>query len=333
MLSKLTETDRRAGGQADGAHALVHAGESGRPVALDLERIDVLLLEDDAGYSQLVREFLRSCETTQFAVTGVSQLSEGLALLSDRPVDVVLLDLGLPDSGGLRTLERMRAQAANVAVVVLTGAADERLALEALHHGAQDYLIKTETDGERLVRSILYAIERQRLLDTLESLSLLDQLTGLYNRRGFFTLAERHLAHCRRQRKPVVLMLADLDNLKDVNDRHGHQEGDRVIAFAGQCLKRVSRKADVVGRIGGDEFAALLADAGRSSTSKVQARLQEGFRVYNRRSSRPYRIAMSVGVACQDANGGQSLEGLMAEADTQMYRHKRRNRASAAARR
>jgi PleD family two-component response regulator len=161
------------------------------------QHLHVLLIEDDSSYAMLVRQLLLSHgrSAPRVTLTTVEQLSDGLTRLSDRNgIDIVLLDLGLPDSGGLQTLARVRHQAPGVPVVVLTGAADERLALDALQRGAQDYLIKTDTDGEKLVRSIRYAIERQRLLETLANLSLVDDLTGLYNRRGFFILAARQFA-------------------------------------------------------------------------------------------------------------------------------------------
>ena len=293
--------------------------------------VRVLLIEDDEAYSALVRTLLEGSEArvsrTGFALTSVSRLKEGLTRLSERPVDVVLLDLGLPDSTGLQTLETVRQQAHDLAIVVLTGAADERMALEALHRGAQDYLIKTATDGSVLGRAVRYAIERQKLLGAIEKLSLLDHDTGLYNRRGFFTLAERQVALCRRQRRPLTLLLADLDGLKHINDRYGHQEGDRVIALIGAYLKAVSRKADVVARLGGDEFAVLLGDGDETSASALQARLQHRLRRYNRQGSLPYRITLSMGVACRSVEGDRPLERVMADADAEMYRHKQRARS------
>jgi len=310
------------------------ASAAGQPPVGGLpQNLRVLLIEDDPGYAMLVRQLLLANEgrpSGRVQLTSVEQLSNGLARLADRnALDVVLLDLGLPDSDGLKTLARVRQQAPGVPVVVLTGAADERLALEALQRGAQDYLIKTDTDGEKLRRSVRYAIERQRLLETLENLSLVDDLTGLYNRRGFFLLAARQFASGRRRSSELVLVLADVDGLKQINDRYGHLEGDRVLVTVSEYLKRVCREEDIVARLGGDEFAVLLSESSVESARRVTARLQQQLARYNRRRLSRGRVSVSVGLAGSGPKARRSLQRLLAEADADMYRQKKNGRPRA----
>jgi PAS domain S-box-containing protein len=124
--------------------------------------IRILLVEDNAGEAVLLRAALAESAHFHFELTQVKRLEAALARLDEPNIDIVLLDLGLPDSQGLGTLERMQRQAGNAPIVVMTGLADEAMALKALQQGAQDYLLKGEIDGRTLVRAIRYAIERKR---------------------------------------------------------------------------------------------------------------------------------------------------------------------------
>jgi PAS domain S-box-containing protein len=128
--------------------------------------VTVLLVEDNPGDARLLREALRE-GGRDFAITHVARLDEGLRTLQQDQVDVVFLDLSLPDSQGLETFQRLHAGAPHVPVVVLSGTSNEMLAIEAVQSGAQDYLVKGQADGAGLVRSMLYAVERQRSEDAL----------------------------------------------------------------------------------------------------------------------------------------------------------------------
>ena len=128
----------------------------------------MLLIEDNPGDVRLIREMLAEAATADIGIESAESLSAGLDLLTAGGFDVVLLDLGLPDSQGLATLGRLYARVPDIAIVVLTGHGDEAVAIEAVKQGAQDYLVKGEVDEKLLVRSIHYAVERRRLLAELE---------------------------------------------------------------------------------------------------------------------------------------------------------------------
>ena len=155
--------------------------------------IEILLVEDNPRDTRLIREMLAEVRDTQLDLVCVERLSEGLERLSAGGIDVVLLDLSLLDSQGLNTFTKVFAQFPEVPIVVLTSLDDETLTVKIMQGGAQDYLVKGQVDSNLLVRSIRYAIERQRILAELRALSLTDELTGLYNRRGFLILAQQQL--------------------------------------------------------------------------------------------------------------------------------------------
>ena len=286
----------------------------------------ILLVEDDAAYLRLAELMLadaaRVAEADYRVVTAM-RLSAGLARLGQGGIDLVLLDLSLSDSQGIATVLAVRAEAPDVPIVVVTSTADERLAAQSLQSGAQDYLIKDEIDPRMLARSIRYAIDRHQLQRELLNLSLTDELTGLNNRRGFFTLAERQLKLSRRRGQGLVVVLADLDGLKQINDKFGHAEGDRALIATAQVLLATFRDVDIVARLGGDEFSVVVVDADESLEEALRARLLRQIEARNTREDASYTLSLSVGTARQTARKPRTMDELLARADEALYKVKR----------
>jgi len=174
-----------------------------------------------------------------------------------------------------------------------------------------------------LIFQIQDITERKRAEAAIQTLSLADELTGLYNRRGFLTFSSQHLNSLLRSNKDVVVVYADLDGLKIINDSFGHKEGDRALIKTAELLKETFRSSDVLGRLGGDEFTVLAAVEPEGGVRKVISRLQQRFDDYNALKMVPYKLSISIGVAERDADGTQSMEDLMALADLAMYENKR----------
>ena len=296
--------------------------------------LTILLVEDDAAYLRLAELMLadaaRIAEADYRVVTAM-RLSAGLARLGQGGVDLVLLDLSLPDSQGIATVLAVRAEAPDVPIVVVTSTADERLAAQSLQSGAQDYLIKDEVDPRMLARSIRYAIDRHQLQRELVNLSLTDELTGLNNRRGLFTLAERQLKLSRRRGQGLVVVLADLDGLKQINDKFGHAEGDKALIATAQVLLATFRDVDIIARLGGDEFAVVVVDADENLEEALRARLLRQIEARNAREDASYTLSLSVGTARQTVRKPRTMDELLARADEALYKVKRASGASRAA--
>jgi diguanylate cyclase (GGDEF)-like protein/PAS domain S-box-containing protein len=366
-------------------------------------------------------------------------------------MDLVLLDLGLPDSQGLDTVTQVSRERPALPIIVLTGRDDDVLARSALTAGAQDYLVKGAIDPGMLMRSIHYAYERkrtevalreaneftnqivlsvhegivvydrdlrcqvwnpymetltglpasqvvgrgpmdvyplsreagvddalQRALggevvslpdiphhapksgregwaaatfgplrdvsgaiigvigslqditlrkeaeDFLRSLSTRDELTGLHNRRGFLTLGPQYLKMADRNRRAALLLFADLDGLKAINDTLGHGAGDQALRDIAAIFQRTFRASDILARFGGDEFAVIAMETALTSAAKVKARLQRNLRAHNAGISPP--LSLSLGIARYDQERQCSLEELLAQADAEMYEEKREKR-------
>ncbi|HXW07545.1 MAG TPA: sensor domain-containing diguanylate cyclase [Vicinamibacterales bacterium] len=184
--------------------------------------------------------------------------------------------------------------------------------------------VRTVYDGGPAVMGTVIDITAQRrLADALRTLTLVDDLTGVYNRRGFSVLAERHLLLARRRRCQLLLVFADVDDLKQINDTYGHAAGDRVLMDAAAVLRTTYRSADIIARLGGDEFTAFPLEADVESADALVARLHRSVEQHNALTDRPYVLSLSVGVARFDPERLQTIEQLLAEADGQMYQRKR----------
>jgi two-component system cell cycle response regulator len=291
-------------------------------------RYKILLIEDNPADIRIIQELVAEVKSSNLDLVFADRLSDGLDRIKTDDIDAILLDLSLPDSQGLKTFSLLRARAQNIPILLLTGLPDEELAIQAVREGAQDYLVKDQVDGNLLVRAVKYAIERQRLVAQLENakeeahrLTLLDDLTGLYNRRGFFTLSEQQWKLADRQNKKLVLLYCDLDNLKSINDNYGHRMGDQALITVANLLKSTFRESDIIARMGGDEFAILAIEAdanGDRMINRLNFKLREACE-----SQDPHLpLSLSSGYAHYDPEHPKSIEDVLGEADSRMYEKK-----------
>lgn len=181
--------------------------------------------------------------------------------------------------------------------------------------------------SDLLTRTARQAVQLHVLQEQLRNQALMDDLTGLHNRRGFFALAGQQMKYARRNRQHALLFFGDIDGLKQINDRFGHAEGDAAIRRMARVLERTFRDSDIVARLGGDEFAILAIEAGADSQEDIQRRLDENMRAETKRDPR-YSLSISVGVARFDPLRPLTLHELLNSADRAMYAAKRARAAA-----
>ena len=455
-----------------------------------MDSLRVLIIEDNLGDVRLLwDELVAPRGTGRLERVWAKSLGEALDLLQAGSFDAVVLDLGLPDSSGLDTLNMVQTQAPGVPVVVVTGLDDEALALQALQAGAQDYLVKGSASGKMVGRAVRYAVERKRtelvlarraselqalyetsleinaqvnlpsllqsvveraarlvdaplgglymlrpdhetlrmdyiynlppefvgttlalgegaagrvavsgvpftvdnyqewegripafaelsiqrtlcvpvktggevigvinvadnhrtetfspeairlvslfadqaaiaiqnarLYEQVQRLATIDALTGLYNRRGFFQLAERIFQLAHRSTNELVMIFIDIDHMKQINDQLGHSAGDQALVDAAGVLRSTFRVTDVLARVGGDEFAVLAYPSAEIHTGQLLKRLQVEIARFNTWAQRPFVLSLSAGCASWAPGRDETLDNLMARADEAMYAVKR----------
>jgi len=289
------------------------------------DRLRVLLVDDDEEDHLIARDLLDQALDGRFTLDWVAAYAAGRDQLLQGVYDVCLLDHHLGAGTGLELLREIVAQGCRTPVLLPTGQGDRDTDLAAMRSGAADYLVKGELTAPILERAIRYARERQRLLEQIRTLSLVDELTGLYNRRGFFTMAEPQVKLTRRARRRLLLLFADLDGMKQINDRYGHKAGDEALAATAALLRQTFRGTDVIARFGGDEFVVLAPGADANVAAMLLDRLHASVAAHNAAQTCDevaLPIALSAGFVCVDPGDGRTLDAWLAEADAAMYEQK-----------
>lgn len=292
--------------------------------------IQLLLVEDDAAYARVLSVRFSRMTDLLFEMTEAHSLKEAFGVLQRKRVDLILLDLTLPDSRGFDTFRLFSLEYPEIPVVVLSGFDDEALALECVRNGAQDYQVKGRFDFQALARFLRFAIERHRQQQRFKELSITDDLTGLYNRRGFFELGSHQLKIAERAEREMLLFYFDLDGFKSINDRFGHAEGDAALIRMAAVLKETFRSSDILARLGGDEFAVLALEASAEHIPLLTERLQDKLKGSNDKTLKPYALSFSVGATCFYPKQATRLENLLEEADRKLYEHKKQRNVNSA---
>lgn len=291
---------------------------------MTVDQLSVLLVEDNQDYAWMLRLVLTELDHGAYSLINVAVLDEAIKIIQseDQMVDIILLDLSLPDSHGYETFRTLQSIATDIPIIVMAGLDDKQLALKAVRDGAQDFLVKADTDVTHLLRAIDYAIERHRITVELKRLSFIDELTGLLNRRGFLNMAEQHLKIADRANREMILFFADMDGLKQINDTFGHQYGDNALRAMASILEETFRSSDLIARLGGDEFTVLAIDAPKQNADQILIRLQHNIDTHNQ-NSQTYQLSLSIGVARFHPNEDIDLDKMLAHADSELYQHKR----------
>jgi len=168
------------------------------------------------------------------------------------------------------------------------------------------------------------AIERKRVEEELKRLAHYDTLTGAYNRGYGLELLQRQLKLSKRDKSPLLLAYCDLDNLKDINDEFGHEEGDRVIVQVAKLFKSILREVDIITRMGGDEFLVIFLDSSLNEVLIIRERLSKELARLNQISKKPYKIGFDIGFSYYDPANPQPIDELIRIADQMMYEEKKR---------
>jgi two-component system, cell cycle response regulator len=301
----------------------LHAGE---------RQISVLVADDSAVSRKLVEQTLSEKRySLVFAKSGL----ETVDLFAKHHPALVIVDWIMPDLTGIEICKHIRkeTQASYTYIILLTGKSEKESVVEGLAAGADDYLTKPFHPEELIARVGvgLRIIELQREIEVknamLQELALSDPLTSLPNRRAIQEWAERQLSGAARYGFSFWVGLADLDHFKTVNDTHGHDAGDTVLKAFSQILKAKSRRSDICGRIGGEEFLFILTHATKEDAKRViesvRTELEATKFNFNGNS---LSVTASFGLVGFAGTRAPEFSRLVAQADLALYRAKRLGR-------
>ena len=327
--------------------------------------LNTLLIEDNLGDAYIIKQLLKFASSLNFHVTHCSRLSLGIEQLNEKQFDVILLDLGLPDSQGFETISQMIEITHNIPIIVLTTENDEDFSLEVVQKGAQDYLVKNEISTEILTRAIRYSLERIHLVQKLQQreqelsnfnqklanevltrtyelkkqneelqhllkISNTDSLTGIPNRYCWETVLKRDWKKSTRTSQSISLIMIDIDFFKLFNDTYGHLQGDICLKKVGQEIKKnLRRSTDLVARYGGEEFVVLLPNTDKSGAMFVAESIRievNGLKIIHGASIVDKYITISLGVTTTIPTISSHSNEFISKADQALYSAKKEGR-------
>ncbi|HJP90944.1 MAG TPA: diguanylate cyclase [Pyrinomonadaceae bacterium] len=303
----------------------------------------ILVAEDDAVSCRVLTANLKSWGHEVVVTNNGSDALQALQR-AGAPL-LAILDWIMPDLDGVEVCRRLRSEDTerSVYIILLTSLNRKENLIEGLEAGADDYLTKPfdrnelrmrVQAGARIVQLQSSLRERVRELElaqeALRNLSLTDDMTGLYNHRGFFNLAEHQLKMNHRSKTTSLLIFADMDGLKEINDTRGHQAGSNAIAAVADILRRTFRNCDIIARLGGDEFAILAPNVDIADAGKIIERLNSNLQLYNDERHHDFQLALSVGAVEIDPMSEVDIREQMGRADEAMYREKGHKKAQKA---
>ena len=274
----------------------------------------VLIVDDDKNLLKFIRAALESegyqCETAMNPLSALELVGKG-------SFDIMITDIILPEMNGLELTKKAKKMKPHMAIIIATGYIDAFSYDKAIEAGASDFLKKPFT-----VKELAARVKHVRIMEEMRNLALRDELTGLYNRRGFFTLIEHQLKLAKRKKTGMFLLYADLDDLKLINDTWGHREGDVALSETAKILRKNYRESDIIARIGGDEFVVFPAGTSDDDSEKILDRLHNAFLHHCAHSNLAYKLSISAGMSFYNPESPCSIDELLALGDKSMYERK-----------
>lgn len=299
------------------------------PVAHEFK---ILVADDSRIYRKLVQDTLSE---KQYALLFAKSGSEAIDLFSEHQPSLVITDWMMPDLSGIELCQRIRnhSRQAYTYIIILTGITEKDKLVKGLAAGADDYLTKPFHSDELLARvgvghrivELHRQLEAKNLL--LEELALTDSLTGLPNRRAIEEWAGRQLSGAARYGFRFLVVVADLDHFKTVNDTHGHNAGDTVLKRFSEILKANSRRSDICGRIGGEEFLFILTHTTQENARVVIERIRGELEATKFDfGGSILTVTASFGLAGFEGTQAPDFNRLVSQADAALYAAKRSGR-------
>jgi len=293
------------------------------------EQAEILIVDDDPNYRETVADLL---EDEGYRVTKVETGTASIEEVKKKFFDVVLADFKLADITGLELSKKIKMIDRDTYIILVTGHASLETALKAiemreeiygyvLKGGGRDprqlkWTIKTALREQKLARDKVKAEdELRRANKRLEELSITDDLTGIYNRRHFYEKLSQEIARADRHKRPLSLLMFDVDHFKSYNDTHGHLAGNRILERVGRIVSEEIREVDWAFRYGGDEFTIVLPETSKENAVVVAERIRKAFE-----KCKFDKTTLSIGIAQYDLKS--DLDTLIKHADETMYKAK-----------
>lgn len=290
----------------------------------------ILVVDDNKWNVKLLQQILQDEQYEVYILESGSDVLEKSKFIKP---DAILLDIMMPGIDGFEVCRLLKEEpeTKDIPVIMVTAKTDGQDLKKAFNLGAFDY-IKKPIDELEVISRLNSAISFREQQRKLEKMAMKDGLTGLYNHRLILELFEKEYNKAKRNDKNIAFIMLDIDYFKNVNDSYGHRVGDEVLKGIANTIQKNSRKSDIVGRYGGEEFCAILPDISIDQANSVCERIRK---VVERNTfkigSNNINVTISIGICFKYSANNTNCEEMIIHADNALYRAKNtgRNRIEA----
>ena len=291
----------------------------------NIKNIKVLLIEDNNDDIQAITSFLDQSERLNADIKTVDSIKKANTVMFYDKMDIIIVDINIQGMKFEELIESIDRNNLSIPHVVITDERDEDLGIEAVKKGAQDYLVRSELSERILRRALIYSLERHEILESLYKTTIVDDLTGLYNRRGLYTLGNQQVELAKRHNDDIFIFFLDLDGMKEINDSLGHDFGDKALIDTSKIMHKSFRTTDILSRVGGDEFVVVAVKAQFEFIPIIIQRVKDFVKEQNS-SEEKFKISISIGVSKVDLDAESPLDEAIRDADKKMYDSKIKNK-------
>ena len=290
--------------------------------------LTVLVIEDHPDQRELLMIVLQK---EGYRVIAAANGVEALEKLEKEPVQIVLSDIMMPKMNGFELINKIRSNPAfkNIYLILITARIQEGDRVRGLDLGADDYITKPFSFSELLAR-VRVGSRVVQYQQHLEYQTLIDALTGLFNRRAFEKKIEEEFERAKRYHHPLSLLIADIDNFKTINDTYGHHAGDQVLKGIAEALRDKSRRSDFASRYGGEEFVLILPETDLENALQAAKKMVAEIKGQSFGTpTRSFSLTISVGISSTSNKDYSEWEEMLQDADQALYlaKNKGKNRA------
>lgn len=290
--------------------------------------LKILLLEDGCKGARFLQKAIGKGSSFDCDLVQLSNLEEALQPAGDDRSPLILLRSGESQAQFSAYLKKVQEIASSIPILVLPES-QNGLFPQGFDSGTGKNGDTLRLNLKKLTRFLRCGLREQQLQSELSHLAITDELTGLYNRRGFLLFGSERMKMAIGLKKNLLLFFADLDNLKQINDQFGHQEGDQALLKTAEAFRNTFRNSDITARFGGDEFTALVIEDLGHTAETISKRLQEN--MARLAAGNPqYLLSLSVGMTRYSPETRSSLKKLLAAADQALYKQKQTGRSESA---
>ena len=278
--------------------------------------VNIYIITSDSNLYTKLEEGLKKTSYMDVSSYQLNTLDDVIDRIDEyQDVDVVLVSEEIVNSISYNIIDREIVKNRNIPYLIIN--TSEKILMEAIHSSAQDVILMNNLDIDRAIWSILHSFERNKMINRLYEDSIEDALTGLYNRRGFLSLAEDAIELMDSLNYHIIFI--DLDKMKSINDEYGHNMGDSALQEASKILKSSFREGDIISRYGGDEFIVFVSDVEDKVINKIKKRIKDNLEIINKSKKLRYTLALTVGHSKYNPSKKESLKEVIERADKDMY--------------